>query len=340
MGVFMEKYIHELFNEDILMQAAVRYSMDRNSLTKIGGFENFVYGYTWEDQEYILRLTHSSHREKSMVQSELDFIEYLSLHNAAVSKPVYSLNHELVEKISIDENNYFLATAFTKAPGKHMQPSDATDELFTEWGRSIGKMHRLTKDYVPKSSATTRPLWYEDPIFLNPKAYLPEEHHIVGEKLNTLADKLKILPKDKDSFGLMHTDIHTGNFYIHEGKITIFDFDDSAYQYFISDIAIALFYCLLRPDTAENKIAFANHFLHHFLAGYREENQLSDQWLALLPDFLKLRELELYVVIYRSCDMDNPGPWEQNYMNGRKERIEKDVPYLGAVWDIFPHFQK
>lgn len=143
------------------------------------------------------------------------------------------------------------------------------------------------------------------------------------------------MPKDKEGYGLIHTDVHSGNFFVDDnGNITIFDFDDCSYMYFISDIAIALFYCLLSPDTVENKITFSYEFLDHFFRGYREENHLDYKWIKLLPDFLKLRELELYVVIYRSCDMDNPGPWEQNYMNNRKYNIEHDIPFIGADLDL------
>lgn len=332
----MEKHIHTLFTEDILAQAAAKYTMDPNSLKKIGGFENYVYGYMQTGREYVLRITHSSHRTKELVQAELDWVEYLAKNQAAVCMPVYSIHGHLVEKIPVSDEHYFLATAFERAPGRHMQAPDASDQLFREWGRTIGRMHRLTKDYLLKTSESKRPAWHEDKIFEHAKEYLPEDHWVVADKLSALTQRLKTLPQDRDGYGLIHTDIHAGNFFIHEGHITVFDFDDCSYQYFISDIAIALFYCLLSPDTPENKLAFANRFLNAFLHGYREENHLDGYWIQLLPDFLKLRELELYVVIYRSCDMNHPGPWEQNYMQGRKASIEKDVPFLGIPWDLSP----
>ena len=330
----MEKHIHTLFNENILTQASSRYEMDPDSLKKVGGFENYVYGYTLKGKDYILRITHSSHRSSDLIRSELDWLEYLYQNNANVCMPVYSLQEQLIEIIPVSHDNYFIATAFSKAPGRHMKAEDATEQLFKQWGKAIGRMHYLTKNYVPKDGIATRPIWHDDPIFYNAYEYIPSEHKIVADKLCELVDRLKSLPKEKDGYGLIHTDIHSGNFFINEGTITVFDFDDSSYQYFISDIAIALFYCLLGPDTTEHRLAFADTFLTAFLKGYREENHLEDKWLLLLPDFLKLRELELYVVIYRSCDMNNPGPWEQNYMNNRLWLIEHDVPFLGDTLDI------
>jgi len=45
---------------------------------------------------------------------------------------------------------------------------------------------------------------------------------------------------------LIHTDVHAGNFFVDDGRITVFDFDDSSYQWFASDIAIALYYTIWR----------------------------------------------------------------------------------------------
>lgn len=335
----MEKHVHSIFNEDILSEAARRYEMDPDSLFKVGGFENYVYRYTFRGKEYILRLTHSSHRSGGQVQAELDFVAFLAANDAAVSMPVRSKENYLVEKIEIEPDNYFLVTAFTKAPGRHVKKEDLTESLFREWGKSIGKIHRLTKSYVPNTVAR-RPSWHDDKVFSNAREYIPVGNELVVQKLEQLVQNLKVLPHDRDSYGLIHTDIHTGNFFIDDDRITIFDFDDSAYQYFISDIAIALFYSLMSLDALEERIAFADSFLTHFLAGYREENQLSDYWIQQIPNFLKLREMELYVVVYRSLDMDNPGPWEKRYMQNRKELIENDTPYIGTEFDFSPYLSR
>ncbi|EGG34281.1 phosphotransferase [Paenibacillus sp. HGF5] len=49
--------------------------------------------------------------------------------------------------------------------------------------------------------------------------------------------KLTSLPKSKDTYGLTHTDFHQSNFYLHNGDIYLFDFDDCGYTYFVNDIA-------------------------------------------------------------------------------------------------------
>ena len=67
----------------------------------------------------------------------------------------------------------------------------------------------------------------------------------------------------------------------------------------------------------------------HFLRGYHEEYRLDPAWLAEIPYFLKLREIDLYSVILRDFGF---GPYENawiaRYMKDRKERIDNGVAYI------------
>ena len=69
--------------------------------------------------------------------------------------------------------------------------------------------------------------------------------------------------------------------------------------------------------------------MNHFLKGYLKENDLNPNWLKEIPHFLKLREIDLYAVIHRSFDVDNiENAWVAGFMQGRKERIHNDVPFI------------
>lgn len=54
-------------------------------------------------------------------------------------------------------------------------------------------------------------------------------------------DGLHALPKDADSYGLIHNDFNDGNFTVDydNDNITAFDFDDCCYFWFMYDIACA-----------------------------------------------------------------------------------------------------
>jgi Ser/Thr protein kinase RdoA (MazF antagonist) len=80
--------------------------------------------------------------------------------------------------------------------------------------------------------------------------------------------------------------------------------------------------------------ALTARFMPVFLSGYREENRLDPAWLAELPHFMKLREIDLFAAIHFSfADGDNPdNAWCARYMQGRRAKIEGDVPFIDFDW--------
>jgi Ser/Thr protein kinase RdoA (MazF antagonist) len=126
---------------------------------------------------------------------------------------------------------------------------------------------------------------------------------------------------------LIHFDAHEGNLFVDAGgRITLFDFDDCHYNWYAYDIAIVLFYNVM---WAEDPAGFTREFMRHFLYGYAQENTFNPAWLAQIPNFLKMREIDLYAVIHRSFDVEHlDDPWVARYMDGRKQRIQNDAPYI------------
>jgi len=157
--------------------------------------------------------------------------------------------------------------------------------------------------------------------------FIPPQDHKIKRIYRDLVKKTQNLPADNSSFGLIHQDAHQGNFFVDEnGKITIFDFDDSSYSWFVEDIALVLFYTVMGQ---EDPAGFTDNFLSGFLPGYFSEYDLDKKWFREIPLFMKRREIDLYAVIHRSFDVENlDDPWCVWYMDGRKERLEKEIPYL------------
>ena len=323
----MEQAIRERYNDDILQEARQRYGIEAENSQNLGGFESFMYEFTRSDNDYILRIGHSKRRSVELIQGEVDWINYLADGGAGVAKAVLSALGNLVEAIDDGHGGYFLATAFVKASGGNAWQMEKWDEtLFERYGRLLGRIHRLSKNYQPANTEWQRPSW-DDPI-MRVENWLPPQEKLAQEKFAATIKYLQSLPQGKENYGLIHQDAHGGNFFVDGSyNITLFDFDDCAYGHYIYDIAMALFYAVTnRPDAEE----FGPHFFQYFMRGYRQENQLDPAWFTEIPYFLKLREFDLYAVIFRSFDVNNldEHPWIATFMNGRKQRLENDVPYL------------
>ena len=321
----MEKRIKDRYNDNILCQARERYGIAPERIRLLDGFESFMFEFERDDGEYILRLGHSLRRSVPMIQGEVNWINYLSDGGVPAARAILSKNARLVELVDDGQGGQFLATAFVRARGGHPRRADWTPRFYEAYGTMIGQMHALTKQYVPDPS-TRRPRW-DDPENLVDQ-FLPPSETMIVEKYRALVEHLHALPQDAGSYGLIHQDAHTGNLFVDEaGNITLFDFDDCVYSWFIYDIAMVLFYAVpFDPSGASRR---TGEFMPGFLRGYRRENRLDPVWLKQLPYWLKMREIDLYAIVYRSFDVNNlDDPWVASYMEGRKQRIENDVPFI------------
>ena len=58
----MEKEIRDRFNDSILDTAIERYAIDPGRIALLDGFESFMYEFSRDDGDFILRLGHSRRR--------------------------------------------------------------------------------------------------------------------------------------------------------------------------------------------------------------------------------------------------------------------------------------
>lgn len=327
----MDPEIAKRFSDKILRETMDRFGIKPEKIELLDGFESFIYDFSRDDGDFILRIGHSLRRTKELIQAEVDWINYLAAGGASVAKAVLSKNNQLVEYIDDKQGENFLATAFVKAPGEPPKSDVWNEVLFQAWGCLLGKIHALSKDYEPSDSAWRRDEW-DSPGNMLVEAWLPSSETVILEKFQELMRHLRTLPKGPENYGLIHQDAHAGNFFVDENyKITLFDFDDCVYSWFIYDIAMVLFYGLMGH---EDDPAHIQYFCRHFFYGYQQENNLDPKWLAEIPYFLKLREIDLYAQILFSFGGHEliDDPWCLNYMKGRGHRIETGLPYINFNW--------
>lgn len=322
----MEPHIKARFNQAILAKITDKYGTTPAALTELDGFESFIYEYQQDGQAYILRISHSERRSEAMIRGEVDWINFLVAGGAGASQVIDSKDGNLVEMAEDGHGEFFIGTVFEKAPGIPPLKFGWSDQLHETYGKTLGRLHRLTKDYIPSDPLAFRPQW-DDSIMLIEESWLPDSERITYQKYQEIVAKCRTLPQIREEYGLIHFDAHAGNFFVaDDGRIHLFDFDDCHYNWFANDIAIALFY---RVMGKKDEAAFTENFMKHFIRGYQSENTFNPEWLDLIPMFLKMRELDLVAIIHRSFDLETTDDdWILWYMDGRREKVENDVPYL------------
>lgn len=322
----MEEKIRSRFNEQILAEAKQRYGIAAGKIEALGGFESFIYGFEKDGAKFVLRIGHSLRRSPNLIRGEVDWINHLARGGAGVAKAVNSEAGNLVELIPDGQGEQFLATAFVHAQGgSPWQNGTLSAEFMEHYGRLIGKMHALTKEYTLPNPAWKRPQW-DDPIMTDTSSALPEIDPEVLVLLKKNLAALRQLPTPPDAFGLIHQDAHTGNLFADEKyQITLFDFDDCVYGHFAYDIAMVIFYAITNNPQPEQ---LCQQIWPQFWRGYCAENQLDPVWLRQIHPFMKLREMHLYAVIRRDVPNYEKDWWIGGFMRGRREKILAERPYL------------
>jgi len=296
----MEENVRRLLKPEYIAHAAQQWEC-APGVTLIDEVENLVYDVRCGGRRRVLRVGHSSHRSEDDVLAELDWMSFLSQRGVRLAAPVASRNGRSTETIPADDGSYFVASVFERAPGDFIDTSDRdqwSPEMFHKWGKTIGQMHALTKQYDPRHLGHRRPEWDEDDIITNAGEYVPDGSNRLLDDFQRTLDRIRALPKGSDDYGLTHADLNPTNFFVHEGEITLFDFDDCCYQWFIADIASAMpFYseAVSAPGWEER----ASEFFRHFMTGYDEENRLDAFWFGHLPDFWRFQNTLTLVFCYK-----------------------------------------
>jgi Ser/Thr protein kinase RdoA (MazF antagonist) len=308
--------------------AASLYGISESELQPLrGGHFAQVYGFQRDGKKFVLRLTPPNDDVDVAAQrSILAWMAYLAGHGAFVPEPLPSQNGNLVEDIPSPEGEW-LAVASTRAEGILSEeiPLEQWDDVqFQMLGRSIGKIHAIARAYAP-SKEVSYPEWEIGGNMFNHQI---KDELWLKEKQSRVLEQIHALPRPADAYGLVHCDLHFGNFFVdvHRQTVTLIDFDDCAYGWFVMDIAVLLFDVLvLYPGTDRDE--YGLNFLRSFLSGYLAENRLSIFWIEQLPLFLKLLEINIYDMVAKFYP-DEAGEWSAKFMPGRKERLENDMPYM------------
>lgn len=279
-----------MVSNDLLAFAGKAYGFDAETLHFISESTNQIYGFQKDGKNYALRFSNRPSESIHELNAEMDWLYYLAENKIGVSLPLRLEDGAFAISTEDAGENYIL-TAFEFVTGTFWDKNDPekwNETIFYHWGKVMGDIHRLTKSYQPTSDQDIRQT-FDGKFSLDVDNI---KHCPTVEKIaNEIIAEMMALPKDEDSYGLIHNDMHQWNFYVDGHDINIFDFDDALYGWFSLDIGIALYHALWwgRKDDAGND--FTTRIIQNFLKGYLSANPLSDFWLSKIPLFMKFRQI-------------------------------------------------
>lgn len=265
---------------------------------------------------YILRVTPSKHRTEAEVEGELDWMRRVRADGFMVPRIIRSGGERWIECIG-DGDDRFSAVLFERLNGKVVGDTDWNSGLFREWGALVGRLHRFA---AKTQVSVARAVWSASD-FLDFETYIPDALPEVKASARELIAAIGELPREGNSFGIIHADVYQDNVFLTKEGLQLFDFDNCEYGFFASDIAISLYAALWRLPPQADRQSFAEDFLSAFLDGYNREYRLPPGQLSCVPLFLRLREVFIYVVARKMLDLGNLTPIQANLLAERGRRI-------------------
>ena len=337
----------EKYEAFILNQAVVLFNLKKEALQAFKAYEgcaNLVYACQHQGQPVILRVSYRQERSHSQILAELNYIRYLAENGVRVSKPIRSVGGNILEELKIEGITFYLV-CFTKGRGSRVPDNNyryrqdaPIEEYFQNWGAMLGRMHSLSQRYQNQDPKITRPDWFQlHSQKLDINAQIPDRYSIVKRQINRLLDEIHTLPKDPHSYGLIHGDFNDGNFTVDysNGDMTVFDFDDSCYFWFVYELASAWEGGIGRAMFKDlpGRLKFMEHYMNEVLLGYNKWNALSDDWLERIPLFIKLIQVEEFLHYAQYIDDDDAET--QAHLRYLIACIEQDLPYMGFYAPIY-----
>jgi Ser/Thr protein kinase RdoA (MazF antagonist) len=297
----------------ILKYAESLYNAKAVNEYTIGNSENLIFEIEKEAAPYILRVSEYSGKKKAHIDFELNWVNYLAAKLDNIVRPVKSANNNLYEVISSGEKNYVICL-FEKANGKVVDsdnPMEFNDKLFFDLGALMGNMHRLTAEYEGNS------------------VIIPE-----FERYHT--EELSALPKSKDCYGIIHDDVHIHNFFVDNGHISLFDFDDCRFSWYADDMASALFYMIYFTNLFEKSEKYINEFAENYLCtyfrGYTLTNTINKYCVSKFNLFLKYRMTGVYSYLTDMYKNNPENPYRKS-LNWLKHKLDNDLPYVDINYE-------
>ncbi len=262
----------------------------------LGNVENLVYAC---HPGFALRLVSCDHRSASQVEAELAWMAYLKNLGLPVVESLPGINGNHLEPVDIGGHTFFVS-ALRWIEGTSFHPQKTPDfwqpERIATLGKTVAKLHKsaLVEPEQVKHMAAARfdpfaAFEYNMDTFTKNTDLDVAVFRDLEKNLHT---RWELEQFDARLCGLIHGDIHSGNFIAEaDGTLRVFDFDDCHRGWWSQDIALALYYLSLNLQ-AQEKTLTAEHW-HTFKEAYTDVLPLPPGFEEDLPLFMQYRDWKL-----------------------------------------------
>ena len=300
------------------------------------GGRSLVYNCDSKDDAKILRITFWSDRNRADLLAETEYIRYLYENGGSVANIIGSKHGNLFEEITHGSHTFFVSL-FEKAKGVRLPDNNyqyregvPVSEYWYNCGKTLGRLHKLSKEYAPVHK---RYSFYDKFNAAYIDKLIPDSFVLLKNKIFDLHKTLESLERSRETFGMVHFDYNDGNYTIDydTGQITVFDFDESCFCWYLSDITSlwdnGTGWIVYEKDVGKRK-EFMDGYFKIVLDGYKSETVLEDTELDKLPFFHQVKLMGGITDIFEHTRNTGETVHEE-WLAHAVECLENDILYEG-----------
>lgn len=293
-GLYNNHYLQRLAEEvkKLLGHWNIKENADIALLT-VSENATFMVSDKENDRRFIIRVHRPEYHSKNEILSELRWIQ--SLREQALlntPEPLVRRDGSMVASFSDDGMERYVV-AFEFMPGKQPDEDKSLIEGFEVLGATSARLHQQAKQWT-LPEGFVRKKWNFDSAFGAEPLWgdwreapgLDQQGQAILEQLcDVLEEKLHHYGEGPDRFGLVHADLRLANLLIDGKQLSVIDFDDCGFSWFIYDFASAVSFLETSPLLPELERAWVR--------GYKSIAPLSIEDEAMISTFVMFRRLLL-----------------------------------------------
>ncbi|MFC3608928.1 phosphotransferase enzyme family protein [Stutzerimonas tarimensis] len=279
------------------------------------------------DRRLVLRVQRPDYHSLAEIESELAWIRALRESGMVrTATPVPTLDGRRLTRFA-DGDSVRHVAAFEWMPGREPHPGSELAQWYRALGQTNARLHQHSRSWV-RPEGFVRKVWNFDTI-LGEQAYwgdwreaqglTADGRQVLEQTHALLREQTATYGMAPERFGLVHCDMRLANLLVDGDQLTVIDFDDCGFSWYVYDFAACLSFLEEDPRVGE--------FLAAWLEGYRSVAPLPEEDERAIPMFLLLRRMQLTAWIASHAETPTARSMGPDYTRGTVALAER---YLRA----------
>ncbi|MBV6656742.1 MAG: phosphotransferase [Devosiaceae bacterium] len=294
-------------------------------VTQVSISENATFRVDDPEREAPLavRLYRPGYRSEQEIRSEWAWLAAVDRETAVTVAPaVPGSDGDVLQTVSVGAQT-FRAAAFTWLPGVEPEQGEQLPQQFTTLGELTAHLHQHGKTWAPPATFQRarwdfaamfgpQPLWGR---WRDAEGRTQSDIDVLARCETALGTALRDYGSDASVFGLVHADLRLANLLVDGDQVSVIDFDDCGFSWFIYDFAAAVSF--IETDKAIPAL------LDAWLAGYARAGALGARDIAMIPTLVMARRLLLTAWLASRAGSDTAETHMTGFSAGTVELAER-----------------